>query len=59
MSKYRFLNTKGFIFYLTKSQIKDLVIDRKHGNLDFSKIYFSNKQLVKTYKEVIRINSEL
>ena len=59
MSKSNFPKTKGFILYFTKSQIKDLIRERTKGNLDFTKIYFSNNQLVKTYKEVIRINSEL
>ena len=50
---------KIFIFYLTKSQIKDLILFRKGGfgiggNRSIS---FSNNQLVKTYKEVIKINS--
>ena len=59
MSKVNFPGTKGFILYLTKSQIKNLITDRIYGNLDFTKIFFSNNQLVKTYKEVIRINSDL
>ena len=51
---------KVFIFYLTKTQIKKLnnMIKNKnwsHGIL----INFSNNQLVKTYNEVIRINSEI
>ena len=50
---------KRFIFYLTKSQIDDLILYRQGGfgiggNRNIS---FSNKQLVKTYKEVIKINS--
>ena len=52
---------KRFIFYLTKSQIKDLILFRKGGFGIGGKIYisFSNNQLVKTYKEVIKINSFL
>ena len=51
---------KVFIFYLTKTQIKKLnnMIKNKnwsHGIL----IDFSNNQLVKTYNEVIRINSKI
>ena len=49
---------KGFIFYLTKRQIEDLILYRK-GGIDTggkNRISFSNKQLVKTYKEVIKIN---
>ena len=59
MSKSNFPYTKGFILYLTKTQIKDLESDLKYGNLDFTRIFFSNNQLVKTYKEVLRINSDL
>ena len=40
MTKSQFPKTKGFILYLTKSQIKDLVIDRKHINLNFTKDLF-------------------
>ena len=50
---------KRFIFYLTKSQIKDLILFRKGGFGIGGKrsISFSNNQLVKTYKEIIKINS--
>ena len=52
---------KGFIFYLTKRQIEDLIFYRKGGIMSGGKnsISFSIKQLVKTYKEVIRINSQI
>ena len=60
VSIYRFnKKQKGFIFYLTKRQIEDLILYRK-GGIDTggkNRISFSNKQLVKTYKEVIKINS--
>ena len=59
VSIYRFnKKQKGFIFYLTKRQIEDLILYRK-GGIDTggkNRISFSNKQLVKTYKEVIKIN---
>ena len=62
VSIYRFnKKQKGFIFYLTKRQIEDLILYRK-GGIDTggkNRISFSNKQLVKTYKEVIRINSQI
>ena len=50
---------KAFIFYLTKDQIDDLILFRKGGIMSGGRNYisFSNHQLVKTYKEVIRINS--
>ena len=51
---------KGFIFYLTKSQIQDLENFRMSGDTFFggrNSIIFTNDQLVKTYKEVIKINS--
>ena len=60
VSIYRFnKKQKGFIFYLTKRQTEDLILYRK-GGIDTggkNRISFSNKQLVKTYKEVIKINS--
>ena len=52
-----FLNKKSFIFYLTKSQIKELN-DFKRGNPRGKYfIILSSNQFVKTYKEVIKINS--
>ena len=58
VSIYRFnKKQKGFIFYLTKREIEDLILYRK-GGIDTggkNRISFSNKQLVKTYKEVIKI----
>ena len=58
VSLYNFIDSKGFIFYLTKTQIKKLKEARKEGYLSGRhSIMFSTKQLLKTYKEVIRINS--
>ena len=59
-SFYNFIDSKGFIFYLTKKQIKDLERARKQGFFhgEYS-IFLNNKQLLKTYKEVIRINSSI
>ena len=58
VSLYNFIDSKGFIFYLTKKQIKDLIKARKEGYFGGQySIFFSTKQLLKTYKEVIRINS--
>ena len=58
VSLYKFVKSKGFIFYLTKSQINKLIEGRKKG---FKKAIMSIKlsinQLAKTYKEVIKINS--
>ena len=49
-----------FIFYLTKTQIKKLKNMIKNKNWSNGiLIDFSNNQLLKTYKEVIRINSEI
>ena len=62
VSIYRFnKKQKGFIFYLTKRQIEDLIFYRKGGIMSGGKNYisFSIEQLVKTYKEVIRINSQI
>ena len=60
VSFYHFSGSKGFIFYLTKTQIKKLTESRKKGIFKGRKsIHFSNNQLVKTYKEVIKINSEV
>ena len=60
VSFYHFSGSKGFIFYLTKTQIKKLTESRKKGIFKGRKsINFSNNQLVKTYKEVIKINSEV
>ena len=51
---------KGFIFYLTKTQIKKLKEAKiERGAIFPTLIYFSTNQLLKTYKEVIRINSEI
>ena len=56
-----FSPTKVFIFYLTKTQIKK--IKKEKGGSDpiiFPSILkFSNNQLVKTYKEVTKVNSEI
>ena len=52
-----FFETKSFIFYLTKSQIKDLDNFRMNNPRGKRSIVFSSNQFVKTYKEVIRINS--
>ena len=52
---------KGFLFYLTKSQINDLTLYRQ-GGIGYggkSYIVFSNNELEKTYKEVIKINSQI
>ena len=58
VSLYNFIDSKGFIFYLTKTQIKKLTEARKEGYFSGRySINFSIKQLLKTYKEVIRINS--
>ena len=58
VSFYNFTDSKGFIFYLTKNQIKELEESRKIGFFDGrTSIIFSTNQLLKTYKEVIRINS--
>ena len=58
VSLYNFIDSKGFIFYLTKTQIKKLKEARKEGYVSGRhSIMFSTKQLLKTYKEVIRINS--
>ena len=58
VSLYNFNDSKGFIFYLTKTQIKKLKEARKEGYVSGRhSINFSIKQLLKTYKEVIRINS--
>ena len=58
VSLYNFIDSKGFIFYLTKTQIKKLKEARKEGYFGGQySIFFSTKQLLKTYKEVIRINS--
>ena len=53
-----FFNVKSFIFYLTKKQIKDLKESRKKGFL-LTIAFLNNTQLLKTYKEVIRINSSI
>ena len=59
-SLYHFSGSKGFIFYLTKTQIKELTESMKEGIFKGRKsINFSNNQLVRTYKEVIKINSEV
>ena len=60
VSFYHFSGSKGFIFYLTKTQIKKLTESRKKGIFKGRKsINFSNNQLGQTYKEVIKINSEV
>ena len=52
---------KSFIFYLTKKQIKYLenfrMLDHDRPRRGRNDIIFTNDQLVKTYKEVIKINS--
>ena len=59
-SFYHFIDGKGFIFYLAKTQIKKLTESRKKGLFRGIKtITFTNNQLVKTYKKVIKINSEI
>ena len=55
-SLYNFDKSKGFIFYLTKTQIKLLKEARKKGK-SLMNLVFSISQLAKTYKEVININS--
>ena len=51
---------KKIIFYLAKRQIKKLNNMRKNEKRSNGiMINFSNNQLLKTYKEVIRINSEI
>ena len=58
VSLYNFDGSKGFIFYLTKTQIKKLKEARKEGYFSGKhSIFFSMGQFLKTYKEVIRINS--
>ena len=49
---------KVFIFYLTKVQQKQL---EKNINecIPYVELRFTNEQLVKTFKEVVRINSEI
>ena len=59
-SRYPGKEIKVFIFYLTITQIKKLIKMRKRKNWSNGIfIDFSNNQLSKTYKEVIRINSEI
>ena len=59
-SRYPGKEKEVFIFYLTKTQIKKLDnMKRKKNWSNGIIINFSNNQLVKTYKEVIRINSEI
>ena len=58
VSFYHFNESKGFIFYLTKTQIKKLTEARKEGYFKGRmSLIFSTNQLLKTYKEVIKINS--
>ena len=58
ISLYQFTKSKGFIFYLTKTQINKLEEARKSGvNKGRLSIVLSISQLAKTYKEVININS--
>ena len=56
VSLFKYYKSKGFIFYLTKTQIKVLEESRKKGRSTLN-IVFSINQLSKTYKEVIRVNS--
>ena len=59
-SRFPAKEKKVFIFYLTKTQIKKLNNMRKNRKWSNGIIInFSNNQLLKTYKEVIRINSEI
>ena len=58
-SKTDFRGSKPFIFYLKKSQIKFLENVRFNGFSGPNMLSFSVKQLLKTYKEVIKINSEI
>lgn len=58
VSLYNYSESKGFIFYLTKTQIKKLTEARKEGYFKGRmSLIFSTNQLLKTYKEVIKINS--
>ena len=51
---------KKFLFFISQKHIKKLNNTRKNKNWSNGiLIHFSNKQLVKTYKEVMRINSEI
>ena len=60
VSLIKFENSKGFIFYLTRTQIKNLEKTRKQGFFyGRMTIFFTTNQLLKTYKEVLRINSYL
>ena len=55
-----FFPSKVFIFYLTKTQIKKIKKDRRPESIIFPSILeFSNNQLIKTYKEVTKVNSEI
>ena len=60
VSLINFDKSKGFIFYLTKKQIKNLEETRKQGFF-YGKmsLFFTTNQLLKTYKEVLKINSYL
>ena len=54
------LNEKGFIFYLTKSQIKKIKKAKVKDRVVFPTLLnFSINQTLKTYKEVITINSKI
>ena len=59
--KSEWFSTKVFIFYLTKTQIKK--VEKEKEKIDSvifpSLLKFSNNQLVKTYKEVTKVNSEI
>ena len=58
VSFYNCSESKGFIFYLTKTQIKKLTEARKEGYFKGRmSLIFSTNQLLKTYKEVIKINN--
>ena len=55
-----YFSLKGFIFYLTKTQIKKLKKTQIIKGVEFPiKITLSNIQLLKTYKEVITVNSKI
>ena len=60
VSLIEFPKSKSFIFYLTKNQINNLEKAREKGFYYGQQIlFFDNHQLLKTYEEVIRVNSYL
>ena len=55
---------KGFIFYLTKTQIKKLkeaklTVEYGIGTIFPTLIVLTNNQILETYKEVIKVNSKI